>query len=202
MSVIFLYSQHNTLWYCLQDGCMIFCLWLFAKTRYLNIFLNSLSKCSVACDAFECSFSAVTLDLVARCADYDLLRLKICTINAAVLQQHRTSLWHAVLISCWYCDRRGECNLEKWFQERLCGSNSLSVSFSLSLFALLSKKHNKVLEQATQSLHGPLGADDTTVLPDYVSQFLNQFTVNQCELILWFTKSIQFGFSKCNVIKT
>ncbi len=124
------------------------------------------------------------------------------TINAAVLQQRRSSLWHAVLISCWYCDRRDECNLKKWFQERLCGSNSLSVSFSLSLFALLSKKHNKVLEQATQSLHGPLGADDTTVLPDYVSQFLNQFTVNQCELILWFTKSIQFSFSKCNVIKT
>uniref|UniRef100_A0A673FYF3 Dymeclin n=1 Tax=Sinocyclocheilus rhinocerous TaxID=307959 RepID=A0A673FYF3_9TELE len=40
------------------------------------------------------------------------------------------------------------------------------------LFALLSKKHNKVLEQATQSLHGPLGADDRTVLPDY-AQDLN-----------------------------
>uniref|UniRef100_A0A672RZI7 Dymeclin n=1 Tax=Sinocyclocheilus grahami TaxID=75366 RepID=A0A672RZI7_SINGR len=54
----------------------------------------------------------------------------------------------------------------------LCGSNSLSLSFSLSLFALLSKKHNKVLEQATQSLRGPLGADDTAVLPDY-AQDLN-----------------------------
>lgn len=42
----------------------------------------------------------------------------------------------------------------------------------ISLFALLSKKHNKVLEQATQSLHGPLGADDRTVLPDY-AQDLN-----------------------------
>uniref|UniRef100_A0A8C1K108 Dymeclin n=1 Tax=Cyprinus carpio TaxID=7962 RepID=A0A8C1K108_CYPCA len=42
----------------------------------------------------------------------------------------------------------------------------------ISLFALLSKKHNKVLEQATQSLRGPLGADDTTVLPDY-AQDLN-----------------------------
>ncbi|XP_051534125.1 dymeclin-like isoform X2 [Myxocyprinus asiaticus] len=42
----------------------------------------------------------------------------------------------------------------------------------ISLFALLSKKHNKVLEQATQSLHGPLGADDATVLPDY-AQDLN-----------------------------
>uniref|UniRef100_A0A8C2G6N2 Dymeclin n=1 Tax=Cyprinus carpio TaxID=7962 RepID=A0A8C2G6N2_CYPCA len=42
----------------------------------------------------------------------------------------------------------------------------------ISLFALLSKKHNKVLEQATQSLHGPLGADDRSVLPDY-AQDLN-----------------------------
>ncbi|XP_036792781.1 dymeclin isoform X4 [Oncorhynchus mykiss] len=37
----------------------------------------------------------------------------------------------------------------------------------ISLFALLSKKHNKVLEQATQSLRGPRGADDSSVLPDY-----------------------------------
>ncbi|XP_030624148.1 dymeclin isoform X2 [Chanos chanos] len=37
----------------------------------------------------------------------------------------------------------------------------------ISLFALLSKKHNKVLEQATQSLHGPLGSDDGSALPDY-----------------------------------
>ncbi|XP_051961999.1 LOW QUALITY PROTEIN: dymeclin-like [Xyrauchen texanus] len=42
----------------------------------------------------------------------------------------------------------------------------------ISLFALLSKKHNKVLEQATQSLHGAVGADDGTVLPDY-AQDLN-----------------------------
>ncbi|XP_022532399.2 dymeclin [Astyanax mexicanus] len=37
----------------------------------------------------------------------------------------------------------------------------------ISLFALLSKKHNKVLEQATQSLQRQLGADDNTSLPDY-----------------------------------
>ncbi|XP_035382936.1 dymeclin isoform X2 [Electrophorus electricus] len=37
----------------------------------------------------------------------------------------------------------------------------------ISLFALLSKKHNKVLEQATQSLQRTLGADDGTALPDY-----------------------------------
>uniref|UniRef100_A0A3P9HT94 Dymeclin n=1 Tax=Oryzias latipes TaxID=8090 RepID=A0A3P9HT94_ORYLA len=35
----------------------------------------------------------------------------------------------------------------------------------ISLFALLSKKHNKVLEQATQSLRGRQG--DSTALPDY-----------------------------------
>ncbi|XP_010787552.1 dymeclin [Notothenia coriiceps] len=35
----------------------------------------------------------------------------------------------------------------------------------ISLFALLSKKHNKVLEQATQSLRGRQG--DDTALPDY-----------------------------------
>ncbi|XP_030624147.1 dymeclin isoform X1 [Chanos chanos] len=40
-------------------------------------------------------------------------------------------------------------------------------SYASSLFALLSKKHNKVLEQATQSLHGPLGSDDGSALPDY-----------------------------------
>ncbi|KAK2827679.1 hypothetical protein Q7C36_018605 [Tachysurus vachellii] len=36
----------------------------------------------------------------------------------------------------------------------------------ISLFALLSKKHNKVLERATQSLQRTLGADGTA-LPDY-----------------------------------
>ncbi|XP_056399813.1 dymeclin isoform X2 [Hyla sarda] len=36
----------------------------------------------------------------------------------------------------------------------------------ISLFALLSKKHNKVLEQATQSLRGSLGSDDSP-FPDY-----------------------------------
>ncbi|KAM9450962.1 dymeclin isoform 1-T3 [Clarias gariepinus] len=36
----------------------------------------------------------------------------------------------------------------------------------ISLFALLSKKHNKVLERATQSLQRPLGADGAA-LPDY-----------------------------------
>ncbi|XP_018411239.1 PREDICTED: dymeclin isoform X2 [Nanorana parkeri] len=41
----------------------------------------------------------------------------------------------------------------------------------ISLFSLLSKKHNKVLEQATQSLRGPLGSDDSP-LPDY-AQDLN-----------------------------
>lgn len=40
----------------------------------------------------------------------------------------------------------------------------------ISLFALLSKKHNKVLEQATQSLRGRQG--DNTALPDY-AQDLN-----------------------------
>uniref|UniRef100_A0A8D0HD93 Dymeclin n=1 Tax=Sphenodon punctatus TaxID=8508 RepID=A0A8D0HD93_SPHPU len=41
----------------------------------------------------------------------------------------------------------------------------------ISLFSLLSKKHNKVLEQATQSLRGSLNADDSP-LPDY-AQDLN-----------------------------
>ncbi|XP_068107482.1 dymeclin isoform X3 [Hyperolius riggenbachi] len=41
----------------------------------------------------------------------------------------------------------------------------------ISLFSLLSKKHNKVLEQATQSLRGTLGSDDSP-LPDY-AQDLN-----------------------------
>ncbi|XP_058683175.1 dymeclin isoform X1 [Poecile atricapillus] len=36
----------------------------------------------------------------------------------------------------------------------------------ISLFSLLSKKHNKVLEQATQSLRGSLGSNDSP-LPDY-----------------------------------
>lgn len=36
----------------------------------------------------------------------------------------------------------------------------------ISLFSLLSKKHNKVLEQATQSLRGPLSSSDVP-LPDY-----------------------------------
>lgn len=40
----------------------------------------------------------------------------------------------------------------------------------ISLFALLSKKHNKVLEQATQSLRGRQG--DNTALPDYDSSHL------------------------------
>ncbi|XP_006837545.1 PREDICTED: dymeclin isoform X1 [Chrysochloris asiatica] len=41
----------------------------------------------------------------------------------------------------------------------------------ISLFSLLSKKHNKVLEQATQSLRGPLSSSDVP-LPDY-AQDLN-----------------------------
>ncbi|KAM3937919.1 dymeclin isoform 2-T2 [Leptodactylus fuscus] len=41
----------------------------------------------------------------------------------------------------------------------------------ISLFSLLSKKHNKVLEQATQSLRGSLGSDDSP-FPDY-AQDLN-----------------------------
>uniref|UniRef100_A0A8C5M087 Dymeclin n=1 Tax=Leptobrachium leishanense TaxID=445787 RepID=A0A8C5M087_9ANUR len=41
----------------------------------------------------------------------------------------------------------------------------------ISLFSLLSKKHNKVLEQATQSLRGPLGSEGAP-LPDY-AQDLN-----------------------------
>ncbi|XP_039615610.1 dymeclin isoform X1 [Polypterus senegalus] len=42
----------------------------------------------------------------------------------------------------------------------------------ISLFALLSKKHNKVLEQATQSLRGPFALDENSSLPDY-AQDLN-----------------------------
>ncbi|XP_076844928.1 dymeclin [Brachyhypopomus gauderio] len=42
-----------------------------------------------------------------------------------------------------------------------------SHASSCRLFALLSKKHNKVLEQATQSLQRTLGADDGAALPDY-----------------------------------
>ncbi|XP_026721392.1 dymeclin isoform X1 [Athene cunicularia] len=41
----------------------------------------------------------------------------------------------------------------------------------ISLFSLLSKKHNKVLEQATQSLRGSLGSNESP-LPDY-AQDLN-----------------------------
>ncbi|XP_065518679.1 dymeclin isoform X1 [Lathamus discolor] len=41
----------------------------------------------------------------------------------------------------------------------------------ISLFSLLSKKHNKVLEQATQSLRGSVGSNDSP-LPDY-AQDLN-----------------------------
>lgn len=47
--------------------------------------------------------------------------------------------------------------------------------FPSSLFSLLSKKHNKVLEQATQSLRGSLGSNDSP-LPDYVSIELNVFS--------------------------
>ncbi|XP_036177993.1 dymeclin isoform X10 [Myotis myotis] len=43
--------------------------------------------------------------------------------------------------------------------------------FNSSLFSLLSKKHNKVLEQATQSLRGSLSSNDVP-LPDY-AQDLN-----------------------------
>uniref|UniRef100_A0A4W2BU27 Dymeclin n=1 Tax=Bos indicus x Bos taurus TaxID=30522 RepID=A0A4W2BU27_BOBOX len=44
-------------------------------------------------------------------------------------------------------------------------------SYASSLFSLLSKKHNKVLEQATQSLRGSLSSSDVP-LPDY-AQDLN-----------------------------
>ncbi|XP_064032502.1 dymeclin isoform X1 [Pogoniulus pusillus] len=44
-------------------------------------------------------------------------------------------------------------------------------SYAASLFSLLSKKHNKVLEQATQSLRGSLSSNDSP-LPDY-AQDLN-----------------------------
>ncbi|XP_023422594.2 dymeclin isoform X1 [Cavia porcellus] len=44
-------------------------------------------------------------------------------------------------------------------------------SYAASLFSLLSKKHNKVLEQATQSLRGSLSSNDVP-LPDY-AQDLN-----------------------------
>lgn len=40
-----------------------------------------------------------------------------------------------------------------------------------SLFSLLSKKHNKVLEQATQSLRCPPSSSDVR-FPDYVSSCL------------------------------
>ncbi|XP_023997617.1 dymeclin-like [Salvelinus sp. IW2-2015] len=53
----------------------------------------------------------------------------------------------------------------------------------ISLFALLSKKHNKVLEQATQSLRGPRGADDSSVLPDYVSTAATDLVVEKSRLI-------------------
>uniref|UniRef100_A0A8I5YLX0 Dymeclin n=1 Tax=Pongo abelii TaxID=9601 RepID=A0A8I5YLX0_PONAB len=42
----------------------------------------------------------------------------------------------------------------------------------ISLFSLLSKKHNKVLEQATQSLRGSLSSNDVP-LPDYVITFFS-----------------------------
>ncbi|XP_011524343.1 dymeclin isoform X6 [Homo sapiens] len=42
----------------------------------------------------------------------------------------------------------------------------------ISLFSLLSKKHNKVLEQATQSLRGSLSSNDVP-LPDYVISFFS-----------------------------
>jgi len=47
-----------------------------------------------------------------------------------------------------------------------------SFFFPSSLFALLSKKHNKVLEQSTQSSRGSLGSNESP-LPDYVSIDLN-----------------------------
>lgn len=37
----------------------------------------------------------------------------------------------------------------------------------ISLFALLSKKHNKVLEQATQSLSGSVNAEENSPIPDH-----------------------------------
>ncbi|XP_048360279.1 dymeclin [Sphaerodactylus townsendi] len=45
-------------------------------------------------------------------------------------------------------------------------------SYASSLFSLLSKKHNKVLEQATQSLRSSLSLDGSP-LPDYVSSELH-----------------------------
>ncbi|XP_055088579.1 dymeclin isoform X8 [Symphalangus syndactylus] len=45
-------------------------------------------------------------------------------------------------------------------------------SYASSLFSLLSKKHNKVLEQATQSLRGSLSSNDVP-LPDYVITFFS-----------------------------
>ena len=65
------------------------------------------------------------------------------------------------------------CDLEK---ETLSPFNANGVFicfvlFFFSLFSLLSKKHNKVLEQATQSLRGSLSSNDVP-LPDYVSSYL------------------------------
>lgn len=53
---------------------------------------------------------------------------------------------------------------------------SLSLCVPSSLFALLSKKHNKVLEQATQSLRGRQG--DNAALPDYVSNTHSLFLLS------------------------
>lgn len=120
---------------------MSFCLWLCPKTRYRNIFLNSLSKCSVACDAFWMQF--------LRCDSWSwsqMCRLRSFTsenllgTNTAVLRQRRSSLWCAVLISCSCCDRRGEYTLKKLFQVRLCGSNSLSLCLSFSVCLLCCQK--------------------------------------------------------------
>lgn len=55
-----------------------------------------------------------------------------------------------------------------------------------SLFSLLSKKHNKVLEQATQSLRGSLSSSDVP-LPDYVSSCLIVVINFSVLLELWVT---------------
>ncbi|KAF6087891.1 dymeclin [Phyllostomus discolor] len=60
---------------------------------------------------------------------------------------------------------------EDLLEELVCCLMQLITDIPLFLFSLLSKKHNKVLEQATQSLRGSLSSSDVP-LPDY-AQDLN-----------------------------
>lgn len=90
---------------------------------------------------------------------------------------------------------------------------SLFLTLSLSpcsLFALLSKKHNKVLEQATQSLRGR--QDDNSALPDYVSEKKNTHphtfkkkkpsdcALQPPSLFIWSAHTV-FHFAKLGLVK-